>query len=62
MKLTKNEIRIFNIWQFYDKNGFFPFEKVRIDITISGENYVKLKGKNKSKYIDSLIYLTIDFL
>lgn len=25
--LTKEEIRIFEVWQFYDKHGYFPFEK-----------------------------------
>lgn len=41
--------------EFYDLNGKFPWEKTRIDITISQEALNKLKGKERSKFIDELI-------
>ena len=43
--------------EFYDYNGYFPFEKIRIDITLSKEALNKLKGKNRSKVINELILL-----
>ncbi len=52
----KEEIRLWKIWQFFDKYGFFPFEKKRIDITISGEAVAKIQDKpNKSEFINQLI-------
>ncbi len=54
--VSKNEQKIVNMWQFYDKYRVFPFERVKIDITISQKNLIKLKGiENRSKYIDNLI-------
>jgi len=54
--VSKEEIRLWKIWQFFDKYGFFPFEKVRIDITISGEAVAKIKDKpNKSEFINQLV-------
>ena len=41
--------------EFYDKHGYFPFDKKRIDITISFESLEKLNGKNKSEEINNLI-------
>ncbi|MBI2043441.1 hypothetical protein HYT25_03565 [Candidatus Pacearchaeota archaeon] len=42
--------------EFYDKYGFFPFEKKRIDITLSGNLIVKLKEKkNISEFIEESI-------
>jgi hypothetical protein len=44
------------MWQFFDKTGKLPFEKKRIDITISFESLDKIKEMdNKSKFIDELI-------
>lgn len=54
--VSKEEIRIFKIWQFFDKHRFFPFEKRRIDLTISGEAITILeKQENKSRFVESLI-------
>lgn len=53
--VSKEEIRLWKIWQFFDKHGFFPFEKKRIDVTISQEALNKLAGKNRSKVINDLI-------
>lgn len=52
--VSKEELRIWRIWQFFDKYGIFPNEKKKVLFTISGENYVKLRG-NRSKQIDDLI-------
>lgn len=41
--------------KYYDINGSLPFQKVRIDITLSREALDKLKGENKSKVINDLI-------
>ncbi len=42
--------------KFYDKYKKLPFEKVRIDITISREAVAKIKEEhNKSEFIDNLI-------
>jgi len=55
--LSKKEIKIFEMWQFFDKYRVLPFEKKRIDVTLSMENIVKLKNKsiNVSGLIDKLI-------
>ena len=54
--VSQKEIRVWKIWQFFDKYGFFPFEKKRIDITLSGEALIKLEDKpNKSEFINQLI-------
>ena len=55
--LSKKEIKIFEMWQFFDKYRVLPFEKKRIDVTLSMENIVKLKNKsiNVSGLIDRLI-------
>jgi len=55
--LSKKEIKIFEMWQFFDKYSVLPFEKKRIDVTLSMENIVKLKNKsiNVSGLIDRLI-------
>ena len=55
--LSKKEIKIFEMWQFFDKYHVLPFEKKRIDVTLSMENIVKLKNKsiNVSGFIDRLI-------
>ncbi len=55
--VSKKEMRIFKKFQFFDKHGRFPEDKVRIDITISQEALNKLKDKNRSKYINDLILL-----
>lgn len=47
--------------EFYDKNKFFPFEKKRIDVTLSGETINKLRklkkktGKPISRIIEEKI-------
>lgn len=52
-KLQEEMIRM---CKFYDKYGILPNKKVRIDVTISQENLIKLnKVKNKSKFIDDLL-------
>jgi len=54
--LSEKEISIWKMWQFFDKTGKLPFEKKRIDITISFESLDKIKEMdNKSKFIDELI-------
>jgi len=53
--LSKKELRIVERFQFYDKYGRFPEDKVRIDITLSQEALNKLEGKNRSKFINDLI-------
>jgi hypothetical protein len=56
MKLTEKEINIWESWQFFDKYGILPFEKKRINITISGRAIKKLeKESNKSELIENLI-------
>ena len=55
-KITKEEMRIVEKLQFFDSNGYFPFEKKRINFSLSGEAIQKLSNiKNKSKYIEKLI-------
>ena len=55
--LTRKDINEMCKWlEFYDKNGFLPFQKKRINFTIVGTAIQKLKKqKNKSKYIEKLI-------
>ena len=53
--VSQKEIKIFEKFQFFDKYGMFPEDKIRIDVTISQEALIKLEGKNKSKIINDLI-------
>jgi len=55
--LSKEEIKMFERFQFFDKHRKLPFEKERIDITLSKGNIVKLKELkiNISKTIDELV-------
>mgnify|MGYP001562516391 CR=1 FL=1 len=53
--VSKKELKIFERFQFYDKYGRFPKDKVRIDITLSQEALNKLKRLNKSQVINRLI-------
>lgn len=54
--LNEQDIKEMCQWlEEYDITGKFPFDKVRIDITISKKSLVKLEGMNKSKVIDNLI-------
>ena len=55
--VSKKEMKIVEKFQFFDKNGKLPEDKVRIDITISQEALNKLEGKNRSKIINDLILL-----
>lgn len=42
--------------EFYDNNHFFPFQRKRIDITLSVETINKLKKiKNRSRFIGEAI-------
>lgn len=54
-KIDQKIERIVHYLKYYDEHGKFPFEKVRVDITLSQEALDKLKGKNKSKVINELI-------
>lgn len=56
-KITKNVIQEMCDWlEFYDINGYFPWEKKAVRVTISGEAIQILKTqKNKSKFVDKLI-------
>ena len=55
-KDLKNSIKKMTYYlQFYDDHGFFPFEKKRVDITLSGEALKRLEGKNRSLIIEKLI-------
>ena len=55
-KLTKKEIEIWKEWQFFDKHGFFPFEKKKITLTLVGTAIEIIEDKeNKSQFIENLI-------
>ena len=41
--------------EYYDLHGRFPWEKIRVDISLSSEALEKLKGKNRSKIINELV-------
>ena len=43
---------IFKDLEFFDNNSMLPFERKRIDITLSGKALEILKGKNKSRFIE----------
>lgn len=46
--------------EFYDINGYFPWQKKKVVFTISRENIKRLDGiKNKSKFIDELISIKL---
>ena len=54
--VSKEEIRIWKIWQFFDKHKFFPFEDRKVTLTLAGAAIEKLsKVKNKSKHVEELI-------
>lgn len=58
--LTDEDIEEMCGWlEFYDNNGYFPFEKIRVNITLSREAIEKLKGKNRSKVINQLVIGTV---
>lgn len=56
-KITDKVIEQMCNWlEFYDLNGYFPWEKKKVILTISGEAIEILKTKeNKSGFVDSLI-------
>ena len=55
-KVRENIKKICRYLEFYDKYHFFPFEKKRIDITISGKVWEKLKNiENKSAFIEKAL-------
>ena len=37
--LSQKEIKMWKWFQFYDKNGFFPFEKKKITFSLTGSNF-----------------------
>lgn len=41
--------------EFYDENGVLPWEKKRVNLTLSYEFLNKTKGKNRSKFIEESI-------
>jgi hypothetical protein len=52
----KLQEEIVRMLKFYDKHKILPYKKVRIDVTISGESFVRLSQENnKSDFIDKLI-------
>lgn len=54
--LSKKEIELCNVWQFFDRYGYLPFERKRVDLTISWEAYIKLHNNtNFSRIVDGLI-------
>ena len=55
--LTKKDIKEMCEWlNFYDIYGYLPFEKKKIAVTISGNNFLKIsKLPNKSQFIDNLL-------
>ena len=60
-KINRKELeesikRIQYYLEFYDKHRNFPFDKKRIDITLSTETIKKLaRVGNRSKFIEELI-------
>lgn len=54
--VSKEEIRIWKMWQFFDRNGFFPFQKKRMNFILVGTAIEKLSNQNnKSTYVEKLI-------
>ncbi len=56
-KITNKVINQMCSWlEFYDLNGYFPWEKKKVVLTISGEAIEVLKTKdNKSEFVNGLI-------
>ncbi len=55
-KINKQIERMIEAMQFYDKYGYFPFEKRRVNLTLSGRAIEKLnKQQNKSSFVDRII-------
>lgn len=46
--ITDEEMRLVNMWQFFDRFGVLPFEKARIEATISQENMKKVEALAKA--------------
>ena len=59
-KITENIINEMCRWlEFYDLNGYFPWERKIVTLTISGEAIQIIKKEdNKSKFVDNLILST----
>jgi len=58
--LSKKELneqieRIIANLQFYDKHKVLPFQKQRIDITLSAEVIKKLEGRDRSALIENAL-------
>ena len=48
-------MKVVEKFQFFDKYGMFPEDKIRIDVTLSKKALVKLNNINRSKKINNLI-------
>lgn len=47
---------ICNDFKFKDEHGVFPFEKERVDVTLSKEAIIILENQeNKSRFVNNLI-------
>lgn len=59
--VSEEEMRLVEMWQFFDRHGFLPFEKKRIDVTLSKANLLEVEKRarvlslSKSEVIDSII-------
>ena len=55
--LSKEEIKISEMQEYFDRHGRFPFEKQRLDITLESSHIIKLKtiAKNQNTSVSSLI-------
>ena len=49
--LSKEEIKIFNDWQYYDKHRAFPDEVKRTNLMIKNSNKDRLKSIAKSRNV-----------
>lgn len=55
-KIIEQQQRVFEILQFYDKHRKFPFEKSRINVSLSLGMIEQLKGvDNKSLLIEKML-------
>jgi len=55
MQIEKQIEKVVYYLKYYDENKVLPFDKKRVDVTLSFEVLDKLKNKNKSKFIEGLI-------
>jgi hypothetical protein len=57
-EIDEETMEICNALAYYDENRHFPWEKKKVIITLRYDNLDKLKGKNRSKFIEELITTT----